>query len=58
MNRKVDYNDWEWEKRPKRVEKGINKENKHRKKVYQFEEDVDQDYDLDYDTEDRDYYSK
>lgn len=41
--------DWEWEKKPKRVEKGTNKAGKHKKSLYnmlsEFEEDLNDDDD-------------
>lgn len=42
--------DAEWEKKPKRVEKGLNKVGKHKKSIYnmlsEFEEDMDLDSDI------------
>ena len=36
--------DWDWEKKPKRVEKGTNKSGKHRKSIYNMLTDYDEDY--------------
>lgn len=33
--------DWEWEKKPRRVEKGANKDGKHRKSLYNILSDLD-----------------
>jgi hypothetical protein len=36
--------DWDWEKKPKRVEKGTNKAGKHRKSLYNMLSEVEDDY--------------
>ena len=38
---------WEWEKKPRRVEKGSNKDTKHRKSIYNMLSDVEDDDDYD-----------
>lgn len=43
--------DWEWEKKPRRVEKGTNKAEKHRKSLYNMLSDYE-DSDLEYDDDD------
>lgn len=37
--------DWDWEKKPKRVEKSTNKVNKHRKSIYNMLSDYEEDSD-------------
>lgn len=41
--------DWEWEKRPKKVEKGTNKHSKHRKNIYNMLSGDKEDFDLELD---------
>lgn len=41
MKRKANPDSWEWEKKPKRIEKGTNKGSKHRKVIYNMLSDVD-----------------
>lgn len=47
---KTRSNDWDWEKKPKRVEKGTNKAGKHRKSLYNMLADYDED-ELEFDSE-------
>lgn len=47
---KTRSNDWDWEKKPKRVEKGTNKDSKHRKSLYNMLADYDKD-ELEFDSE-------
>lgn len=39
--------DWEWEKRPRRVEKGADKTSKHRKSIYNMLSDEEDDFESD-----------
>lgn len=41
--------DWEWEKKPKRVEKGTNKAGKHKKSLYNMLSELEDDFDDDND---------
>jgi hypothetical protein len=34
MTRKSNPDNWDWEKKPKKIEKGTNKTGKHRKSIY------------------------
>ena len=43
MTRKTNPDNWEWEKKPKKVEKGTNKAGKHRKSIYNMLSDYDED---------------
>lgn len=47
---KQKFDDWEWDKKVRRVEKGTNKENKHRKSIYNMLSDYE-DSDLEFDSE-------
>lgn len=47
---KMKSEDWEWEKKPRRVEKGADKAGKHRKSIYNMLSDYD-DEDLEFDSE-------
>lgn len=42
--------DWEWEKKPRRVEKGTDKAGKHRKSLYNILSDFDEN-DIEFDSE-------
>lgn len=45
MKRKSIPNEWDWEKKPKKVEKGTNKAGKHRKSIYNMlSDDSEDDY--------------
>lgn len=44
MNRKANP-DWEWEKKPRKVEKGTDKAGKHRKSIYNMLSDEDDEFD-------------
>ena len=43
MKRKTNPDNWEWEKKPKKPEKGTNKASKHRKNIYNMLSDYDED---------------
>lgn len=47
---KTRSHDWEWEKKPRRVEKGTDKTGKHRKSIYNILSDFDED-ELEFDGE-------
>ena len=47
---KTKSEDYEWEKKPRRVEKGADKAGKHRKSIYNMLSDYDDD-DLEFDSE-------
>lgn len=39
--------DWDWEKKPKRVEKGTNKAGKYKKSLYNMLSEYEEDLDVD-----------
>ena len=43
MKRKTNSEDWDWELKPRKLEKGTNKAGKHRKSIYNMLSDYDED---------------
>lgn len=43
MKRKSSPDDWDWERKPKKLEKGTNKAGKHRKSIYNMLSDYEED---------------
>lgn len=53
MKRKTNSEDWDWELKPRKLEKGTNKAGKHRKSIYNMLSDYDEDdyFDEEFDSE-------
>ena len=64
MTRKVNPDTWEWERKPKRIEKGTKKNSKHRRNIYNMlsnednEDYFDDDFDSDVDVRNNRNYVK